>query len=90
MTKFQVFRHDPSGRHPVGPLVHDELAAAKWHMFRCMRRAASGSRVGAWGSLLEVRPGVWVSRYWNATYRPTRAALGGVWFEIEQIEQIGE
>ncbi|MHC4988742.1 MAG: hypothetical protein ACYTFX_09645 [Planctomycetota bacterium] len=56
-----------------------------------MRRAASGSRVGAWGTLLEARPGVWVNRYWNATYRPVRVAQHEpIWFEIEQIEQIGE
>jgi hypothetical protein len=88
MTKFQVFRHDTTGRHPVGPLVHDELYKAKWHMNRCMRRAASGSRVGAWLSLVEVRPNVWTSYGWDSSWQP--AAASRVWFEIEQIEQIGE
>ena len=88
MTKFQVFRHDPTGRHPVRPLTHNELETAKWHMNRCMRRAASGSRVGAWGPLLEVRPGVWASYGWHASWQP--AAASRVWFEIEQIDQIGE
>ena len=88
MAKYQVFRHDQSGRHPVGPMTHDELTYAKWHMFRCMRRAASGSRVGQCWNLLEVRPGVWSPKYWNAWRQPKRAA--GIWFEVEQIEQIGE
>ena len=85
MTKFQVFRHDTTGRHPVGPLVHDDLWQARMHLNRCMRRAASGSRVGAWGQLVSVAPGVWTAPGWDAHRQP--AAAGGIWFEIEQIDE---
>ena len=85
MTKFQVFRHDQMGRHPVGPLVHDELYKARWHMNRCMRRAASGSRVAAWGPLVAVAEGVWTAFGWDASRQPAQARR--VWFEIEQIDE---
>lgn len=84
MAKFQVFRHNATGRHPVGPLVHDELTYAKWHMYRCMRRAASGHRCWQEWRLWQVRPGVWTPPYWNAERQPAKAP-SGVWFEIEQI-----
>jgi len=92
--KFQVFRNDPTGRHPVGPMQHETLAAAREHMYRCMQRFASRRYI--FRSLVEIRPGVWVDKFWGGwssrqfSWRmqlPESAQCDQTWFEIERISE---